>query len=662
MANLVPLCKKFLYIHPGEFMNMYTPLLAILTVFGFFSQTFCLDAFKKMPLIYENGDSIFEFSGKLRIDAFYGKNLKLLNNDNPTDRVLLPGGHTLDLNFMYSYGRASHDYDVMKVKGTLRNKSTWGDPESIASTGFSTIRDLDAVIGDHNHPIPVNFPIIRELWMQMVLNDVLNLDFTYRHYFTMGLFPFQLGRGIALGDAYATVPDFLGYNPANAVQQYAPAFKLSGALAANDALVYDLYAAILDNRSDTFDNVNLNILGQQYGHRFNQARGFGIINYILAGRLRWFPFDAPGKKLSFEPYALYDDEREQKIEFLGDASSKLGTLGLAMEGEFGDFEIGFDMAFNVGRQEVKGWDRNIIVKELRNAIPTFVNDKVLDSGTGKKALFIPANQAIIDSSIRQADQNGKIIDASTLRNDINRFTDPYTNKYGGSMMVFDVAYWLCRPDIKIAAATGFATGDENPNRDLNDPHDSDIDGQFDGFISLQERYSGTRVRSAYLLSGSGKIPRVLSFPSADLQGDRFASTVSRFTNIIFAGSALWLKARTCNHTWDINPNIIAYWQEHQTKAFDIAANQTSATKFARRYLGLELNIFIETMLLPDLKFFTVAALFVPGGHFDDIKGRPITKDQQKFLDAVIKTGIANTVPLVGADPSYFFNIGLEYKF
>ena len=641
-------------------MKMYAPLLAILSLFS--APAILNQDIKKMPITYENGDSIFELTTKLRIDGFYGKNLKLLNDDNPTDRILTPGGHTLDINWMYRYGRASHGYDVIKTKGTLRSKGTWGDPESIASTGFATIKDLDAVIGDHLHPIPVFFPIIRELWIEMVLNDVLSLNFAYRHYFTMGLFPFQLGRGIALGDAYATVPDFIGYNPANAVQQYAPAFKLSGALADNDALTYDLYAAILDNRSGTFDNVNLNILGQQYGHRFNQARGFGVLNYILAGRLRWFPYSEPGKKLSFEPYALYDDEREQKLEFLGDASSKLGTFGLAMEGEFSDFEIGFDMAFNVGRQKVKGWDRNIIVKELRSAIPTFVNDKVFDNGTGKKALFIPANQAIIDTSIRQADQNGQLIDASTLRNDINRFTDPYENRYKGSMMVFDMAYWLCRPDIKVAVATGFATGDENPNKDLNDPHDSDVDGEFEGFISLQERYSGTRVRSAFLLSGSGKLPRVLSFPSANLQGDRFPSSVSRFTNIVFVGSALWLKAHTCNHTWDINPNMLVYWQEHQTKAFDIAADQTSATKFARRYLGLELNIFLETMLMTDLKFFTVAGLFLPGGHFDDIKGRPLNKDQQKFLDQLIKTGIANNVPLLGANRAYFLNIGIEYKF
>ena len=47
-----------------------------------------------------------------------------------------------------------------------------------------------------------------------------------------------------------------------------------------DELVYDLYGAIFNNLSDTFDNTNQKIRGQQFGFREDQARGFGIINYV----------------------------------------------------------------------------------------------------------------------------------------------------------------------------------------------------------------------------------------------------------------------------------------------------------------------------------------------------------------------------------------------
>ncbi len=81
------------------------------------------------------------------------------------------------------------------------------------------------------------------------------------------------------------------------------------------------------------------------------------------------------------------------------------------------------------------------------------------------------------------------------------------------MIVADAAYTIARPQIKVAIAGGYASGDENPNKDLEDPNDSNVDGDFSGFIGLQEIYTGKRVRSGFLLSGAGRIPRVLSFPT-----------------------------------------------------------------------------------------------------------------------------------------------------
>ena len=64
-----------------------------------------------------------------------------------------------------------------------------------------------------------------------------------------------------------------------------------------------------------------------------------------------------------EPYILYNHNPEQKVEFIGDAKSDLCTFGIAGEFELGNFECGFDTAFNFGKQTVYGWDRNIIKLE-----------------------------------------------------------------------------------------------------------------------------------------------------------------------------------------------------------------------------------------------------------------------------------------------------------
>lgn len=631
--------------------------------------------YKKAPIRYESGDSIFELITKFKIEGFYSKNVKLLNNNNPTDRVLIPARHTIDFNPIYNYGLKSHGYDVVKFRATIRNKGTWGDPASIASTDFETIKLGDVVAAPHNHAINRHILWFRELWIQFAIRDFLGLSTENSHYFKLGLFPFQLGRGIALGDAYATDPDVLGYYSPNVVDQYAPGFLLSGELVKNRYLTYDIYAAITDNRSDTFDNVNLRTQGQVYGKKCSPARGFGVINYILASRLQWMPFNKEDKRLLFEPYVLYNDQKEQRIEFIGDASSKLGTFGLNVESAYGPFEAGFDVAFNVGRQKVKGSDRNTIIFNNRTGILTQVNSEVIATVTnaatndvaGKQAVFTSAtsaNQTAINNVPEDSLQNGQMIVGTTLKNSPIRFTNPYTNRYRGSMMVFDMSYWVRHGTLRLAVAGGYASGDQDPNKDHESIGDSDVDGDYRGFISLQEIYSGTRVKSAFLLSGAGRIPRLLDIPSRSVQlGQPFSSMVSRFTNIVFVGGGVLYRPKICGRSWHINPNILTYWQDHASRRFDLEAVQFSTAQFARKHLGTEFNIFVDTTLLEDLKFFMVGAFFIPGSHYKDVKGVPLSRAQQLYLDQVDRTGFSGEiVPVLGYDPAYFFNMGLEYKF
>ncbi len=627
---------------------------------------------QKAFLQYNSGDSEFKFGFKLRMpEFFHGKNLRLLNNNNPTDRVLY-FRHTLDFNSEYRYGKSTADNDIVYVKMTVRNKGVWGDPESIASTTNATIKELDTVFGEHKHGIPRHILWIRELWIQLSLNDLLSLPFCNRHTFTFGAFPFELGRGIALGAAFAVDPTDLGFFSEAAVDQYAFGGKLSGEIV-KEKLFYDLYGAIIDNKAATFDATNLKIRGQQYGHRQDQARGFGVINYLVAARLKWLPSYVNSKAIMrLEPYVLYNHVPEQKIEFIGDAKSDLATVGVAGEFECGNFECGFDTAFNFGKQTVFGWDRNVI--KIANVKGTAVvnNSRVRQAPPGEKAtqksplaLKVSANQIIISQSAQSECDNGQIIgsnDLGTLINDADRFSDRYTNQFRGCMFVYDMGYYVDKPDLKVCAGMGYASGDANPNKDEQIKGDSNVDGVFEGFIGLQEVYSGTRVKSAFLLSGSGRVPRPLTFPSEEVL-DPFATPVSRFTNLVFVGaSAYWRPSWSCRK-WSFNPNILAYWTDFSSPFFDRETRKNSVNRFARNFLGTEINGFLEAELLPDLRFFTVASIFLPGSHYRDIKGRPLNRAQQAFLDNLDKTGIVNDrVALLGDDKSYFINVGLEYRF
>ena len=159
------------------------------------------------------------------------------------------------------------------------------------------------------------------------------------------------------------------------------------------------------------------------------------------------------------------------------------------------------------------------------------------------------------------------------------------------MFVSDLGYRFSK-DLRFAVEVGYATGDANPNRDIYALGESNKDGDYRGFISLQEVYQGTLVKSAFLLNGSAKVPRVSNFGSSSVS-DSTANTISRFNNIVYVGPSTEVKGTFYNMPWTIMPNIISYWQEFPLKLFN---SVTETTKNARQWLGVEGNFFVDITL------------------------------------------------------------------
>ncbi len=610
------------------------------------------------------GDFVFNFFGTFKPEMFFGKNVSLLNNNNEGNKIWFQR-HTLDFAMGINYGAESYGSTVASLLFTIRNKGVWGNPESIASTTDAETKIVDAVGRRHKHAFPRHIFWMREAWIEFALSEFMGLSFMNSHIFKIGLFPFELGRGIALGDAYAVGPEILGFYSDSAVDQYAPGALFYGEIL-KDRLSYDLYTAILQNRSTSLSETGAAILGQEYGKRETPQRGSGKINFLIAGRLNWevFRHEKYGH-LHIEPYVLYNRDPEQKIEFLGDATSQLGTIGLAMEYEHPRFEIGFDYALNLGQQRVKGWDRNQVIEKNRNGDVVLVNSHVVDV-SGDNIPFIGGSQAqkLIDCSFQSESQNSQVIGAIdsnvgfltgpvTLQNASNRFRDPFSNKYEGWMFVIDGGVWAHKHDVFIAATAFITTGDENPNNET-------VDGIYSGFIPLQEIYSGDRVRSAFLLAG--KLTRPLSQPNTNQAPSRFAQPVNGFTNLVGCGTGVRWKPSDWKKLFSIHPNAIAYWQEKPTKKFDALTN-SQLECLASTFLGVELNVFMHYFVLKDLKLFLVGSVFFPGAHYRDVLGKPLTSAQKALLDRLDRTGFdRDRVPNLGDDTAYTFNLGLEFKF
>ena len=114
--------------------------------------------------------------------------------------------------------------------------------------------------GEHGHGFLFTFCGSGSCGYSFLLNEFLCLPFCNQHTLTFGAFPFELGRGIALGVAYALDASDLGFISEYAVDQFAFGGKLSGELV-KGSLFYDLYAAILDNKSASFNQTNAKIRG-----------------------------------------------------------------------------------------------------------------------------------------------------------------------------------------------------------------------------------------------------------------------------------------------------------------------------------------------------------------------------------------------------------------
>ena len=257
-------------------------------------------------------------------------------------------------------------------------------------------------------------------------------------------------------------------------------------------------------------------------------------------------------------------------------------------------------------------------------------------------------------------------------NALDRFRNPYVNHFDGTMFIVDMSYRI-RTNFKFAAMLGYATGDNDPNKDLDALGEGSTDGTQSGFIGLQEVYSGNRVRSAFLLGGPGRLPRITSFPVTTpgnnfelAPKNPFPTSLSRFSNVSFIAGALWWETEECARKWVINPNILSYWQPDPPRIPDFVNGLpvvTTSSRTAHNHLGTEFNVFIDQIVAPGLKVFCIAGFFVPGKYFKDLTGFAVSPAEQQYLNSNLPGARrANVTPVIGSDNAFFVNAGIEYKF
>ncbi len=531
---------------------------------------------------------------------------------------------------------ASHEEGI-EAQGTIRTRVPAG--KWVNFTSQDAVKLNQTLFGEHSHSLNLNVAYFQELWA--------NYNYYKSHSITLGIFPFSVGRGIALGDAFAVNPASLGYYGDKTVDMYAPGGKLSGDFFTSK-ITYDLYGAVLKNRSSNYKETGSLVYDQviidgSYANSF--CLGYGKIDWLMATRLQCKPYENKEiyAKTLIEPYIVYASDPTQKINAPFDASGKLATFGVAGEFSYEALEFGFDAAMNRGHQHVYGWDNNIVTVNTTGAQ---VFAKVYTDATlTKNVTYSPALAATVrPSGFLSSSLNGQQIGDTGYYNGKDRFFDPYKNHYTGWMAVADASVYFRSRDLKASIAVGATSGDANPAAKTGSVRD------YNGFLPLQEMYAGKRVKSYFILGPASSVFRPAPFNDDD--SSQQIQTVDGFSNIVFSGLSLNYTPSRWGQKVTFNPNVLNYWSYGNTY-------NTDHTAYANKYLGIELNLFARSQINESLACNVLMAFFVPGKHYADVAGTPLGS-QGSDLRKLEQVGLAEILPTISDDTAFAFSFGFEY--
>lgn len=619
----------------------------------------------KKAIEFKAGDGTLTISGKTKVEHYFQRNMALLNSCVPDEYNYFK--NQFDLTFNFAYGKQTFGHDAVKAVTNIRHKGVWGRGAVFAdSDGMSPapVRLSDSLFGGHSHTSGKPLVWINEAWLLFSFNAIANSDSDLIHTLKLGWFPFELGRGIALGSVYGLNREGFGLNT-YVEDKSAPGINLHGDLI-KDRLSYDLYYAKFECRSKSMGDTFNGVKEQLIGRKLSPWRGVAKDNDLIAGRLKWKALDkSKFGTLEFEPYGFYQAASDQKINVIADSKTELTTLGLLVEHAYKGFEFGVEGAFNLGVQEVRAVDKNKIdisrnndgymVEQFTHIIvdpapidPLTKNARVTNESKKASQVIVTSDTAPLTSGF--VSKSGRI-------------TPAYINQLRGFMVVTDIAYKFEDYNLTLAGAYGFASGDENP-------HQSATCKTHMGFVGVHEAYCGKRVSSLMFL---GEMRGVLSIPGSLTE---YANTVDNnelsFTNLHHCGFGATWKPTFWTKKWNFEPNMLAFWRAFPTKTFDTKTEKTTCNN-ADRYIGTEFNLKSKVELLKDLNMYGNFGFFVPGGFFNDIQGIPFKNAFEKvagtsdFFDQLsdetgVETDTLKQKFRLSTDVAYSVNFGLTYAF
>lgn len=633
---------------------------------------------------YGEGENAIEASAKVVItqEGFAAARLTYLNDgdDIPlgpdyqtnydaamNDRNLLFRS-TTDFLLSFTYGDLKKP--KLKFYNCLRFRYVFGGP-GVVTTANPTFEIGGTSTTLSSLSIPKNLLWTNEAWLHISLNKH---DDIRDSFLRTGLFPYDIGRGIALGSAYAS-SGFLGASPEFSIDQFAPAAWIHAEIFPQK-FDFNTYFALLVNQSDTPSDNNAPIRTQDLSQQATgDTRGTSTQVWILSLSSRWYPINEENHKAVIEPFLIQYHAPDQTLEYYADSNLYLRTWGVSVEHFAGDFEWGFETGFNGGKQEIRGWDRNqlslgsdvngdlqIQYTEV-NLVPVTVGAATLPAFAGTQVPLTGSGTFNIPQAIANSTQdqllNGQQLNPAgnylrvngnnyNLVNSEFRFRPEQRVFFDGFYCVADVGYQILKDRLKVYAGVGYASGQlDNLEEDVSSLSEEGLlNRRFHGFFPIQSVYSGNDRLNLFVLLNQG-IPRfdlqnpVPTVPNKNyitpIQGTQNTLQINAFTNLMYVGGALEWKPEWLGKNSGVKFNVIYY-------RMPVTPYIPGTSLLASHSLGTEINIRQVATIFERVSFINALGVMFPGQLYTDMKG------------SSLGGGIS------GDSPTYAINVGIRVAF
>lgn len=620
------------------------------------------DKSKLSKIQFKTNDLTIDIGGKLNNETFFANFMTFFNANVPTDSTFFVRT-TFDLWSMFSQG----DYTQPRIMfyDTLRFRFKWGSVTDVKNdtSGVTISNTKFDVKGTSTNR---HLLWMRESWLKVRLGEIDE----HNNYVQIGLIPYQVGRGIALGAAYDAL-GFLGFAPGSSVDQYAPAVLFSFNPVAK-RFVFDIYVALLQNKQTSLAEIEEVVRAGELDIPCAK-RGIGRQSFLAALRSDVCLLYQPNYRVDFEPYIVIQHAPDQPLEFTNDTDSFLTTFGGCIEGNFGKVTYGFEAARNVGQLDVKPWDRNQ-TSISRDTDGTLIEkytkvytDNPATTLTPTTATITSAAAAIVAASPKDRSENGKLIGTiagtppTNLYNAFDRFRPAQRRIASGMFFVGDATYDFVPKIFNASLGIGYASGFIDLQEDVNEmTQEQLLNRPFTAFIPLQSVYSGKRLRHLVLFNIG--VPRFnVKLPNENYYNKNLTSIhrtegVDKMTNIAFIGTRFdWKIQALKKYGVNIAQNIIAYWSPDTaqfalaTKTVTVGGKElviTTASEHAHNFIGTELTVEFSALFYENLKLAGYLGALLPGQHYKDMVGSIIKKYNQP----------------TGCDIGYVGNVGIAYFF